>query len=262
MAKGKLSGIVASQNMMAGDVYDLWIRTDIAKEAKAGQFLGVYPKNAATLLPRPISICEIGDNNDMIRLIYRVAGSGTREFSTYRAGDSVSLLGVLGNGFPVGKVKGKHVFLIGGGIGIPPLLELAKEIKTSDASALIDIFLGYRDNSLFLNDELAEYGKIHIASEDGSFGIKGNVMTAIEQSGLVPGIIMSCGPLPMLRAVKNYAAGLNIKAYLSLEERMACGVGACLGCVCKTTSKDHYSHVNNSRICTEGPVFEANFIVI
>jgi dihydroorotate dehydrogenase electron transfer subunit len=232
------------------------IKTELAQDAKAGQFVGVYPKNSATLLPRPISICEVCEHKHGIRLVYRIVGSGTSEFATYQVGDSVSLLGMLGNGFPVDEAVGKRAFLIGGGIGIPPLLELAKAITKAD------IFLGYKDSQLFLADELKAYGNIHIATEDGSTGTHGNVMDAIDNSGLKPDIIMACGPLPMLRAIKGYAATQKIKAYLSLEERMACGVGACLGCVCGTTEVDHHSHVHNARICTEGPVFEAGYVDI
>ena len=101
-----------------------------------------------------------------------------------------------------------------------------------------------------------------IASEDGSVGTKGNVIDAIKENNVTPDVIFSCGPMPMLRAIKNYAEEIDIPAYISLEERMACGVGACLGCVCKTTHKDHHSHVNNARICTDGPVFEAKEVEI
>ena len=92
--------------------------------------------------------------------------------------------------------------------------------------------------------------------------MKGNVLDAIKQSGVEGQIIYACGPLPMLKALKEYAKEKQIPAYLSLEERMACGVGACLGCVCNTSKKDHHSHVNNARICTEGPVFLADDIMI
>ena len=106
------------------------------------------------------------------------------------------------------------------------------------------------------------YGEVYVATEDGSKGTKGNVMDAIREQRLEADIIYACGPLPMLKALKEYALQKDIPAYLSLEERMACGVGACLGCVCKTTKKDHHSHVNNARICTDGPVFEARDIDI
>ena len=192
-----------------------------------------------------------------LRLVYRVAGKGTAEFSTCKAGDTLDLLGVLGNGFPVEKVKGKRVFLMGGGIGIPPLLELAKTVDERK-----QILLGYRNKDLFLEEDMARYGDVYIATEDGSVGTKGNVMDIIRAHALEADVIMACGPMPMLRAIKAYAAEKGIEAYISLEERMACGVGACLGCVCRTTHKDAHSHVHNARICTEGPVFEAGEVAI
>ena len=101
-----------------------------------------------------------------------------------------------------------------------------------------------------------------MATEDGSEGTKGNVMNAIEAKGLEADVFFACGPMPMLRAIKKYAADKGIKAYISLEERMACGVGACLGCVVKTKEVDHHSHVNNARICTDGPVYDAEDVEI
>jgi len=252
--------LVLTSTKIATNIFEMWIQTELAKEVKAGQFIGIYPKNSATLLPRPISICEVNEDKDKIRVVYRIAGSGTAEFATYRDGDTVKIIGILGNGFPVEEVDGKRVFLIGGGIGIPPLLELAKTVNGRALS--VDIFLGYRDSELFLADEMRVYGNIHIATEDGSVGVRGNVIDAIGVSGLTPDVIMACGPLPMLRAVKVYAEEVKVKAYISLEERMACGVGACLGCVCSTTSIDHHSHVNNARVCTEGPVFEVRDLEI
>ena len=109
---------------------------------------------------------------------------------------------------------------------------------------------------------MERYAAVHIATEDGSAGIKGNVLDVIGAGGLQGDIIMACGPMPMLRAVKRYAAENGIKAYISLEERMACGVGACLGCVCRTKEKDAHSHVRNARICTDGPVFPAEDVDI
>ena len=114
----------------------------------------------------------------------------------------------------------------------------------------------------YSKEDLEKYARLLIATEDGSAGTKGNVLTAMEEKKEEADVIMACGPMPMLRAIKAYAGDKKIKAYLSLEERMACGVGACLGCVCKTTRKDGHSHVNNTRICTEGPVFEAGEVDI
>lgn len=255
--KKKVKAKIVSQKQIAEQIYDLWLETKLAKDAHPGQFVAVYPHDQSTLLPRPISICEVCEDKKKLRLVYRVAGKGTAEFASYGAGDVLEILGVLGNGFPIDKAKGKQVFLIGGGIGIPPMLELAKQLHGKK-----QILLGYRDKDLFLQEDLARYGDVYVATEDGSVGTQGNVMDIIKSYGLQADVIMACGPMPMLRAIKKYAEEKEIKAYISLEERMACGVGACLGCVCRTTKTDAHSHVHNARICTDGPVFEAREVDI
>ena len=255
--KKKVKAKVVSQKQIADQIFDLWLETELAKNANAGQFIAVYPHNASTLLPRPISICEVDRAANRLRLVYRIAGKGTAEFSACKAGDTLEILGILGNGFPLEKAKGKRVFLMGGGIGIPPMLELAKELDADK-----QILVGYRNKDLFLEEDLAKYGNVYIATEDGSVGTKGNVMDAIRVNHISADVIMACGPMPMLRAIKQYAEEQGIEAYISLEERMACGVGACLGCVCRTKEVDHHSHVNNARICTDGPVFEAKEVEI
>ena len=237
-------------------IFELRIKTNIAKEAKPGQFVMVYPKDKSTILPRPISICEA--EGDLLRLVYRVAGKGTKEFSLYEENEDVTVMGPIGNGFPIEKALGKKAVLIGGGIGVPPILQLSKEIKAKEVTTV----LGYRNNDLFLKDDFDKYSNTVIATEDGSVGTKGNVLTAIREQGIECDVIFACGPMPMLRAIKQYAKEKNIEAYISLEERMACGVGACLGCVCKTVNKDEHSHVNNARVCTEGPVFLASEVDI
>lgn len=276
--KKKTIGVVISQKMIAPAIYDLWIKTDLAKDARPGQFVGVFPKDKSTLLPRPISICEVNEDKTALRLVYRIAGQGTAEFSKWNAGEEVALLGVLGNGFPLEKAQGKKVFLMGGGIGIPPMLELAKALgpgaakgldagtdesaASKEGAAKVCSIMGYRDAQTFLRPDLEQYGEVVIATEDGSVGTKGNVMDAIRENALTADVIFACGPMPMLRAIKAYAAEQGIPAYISLEEHMACGVGACLGCVVKTKEVDHHSHVNNARICTDGPVFEAGEVEI
>lgn len=255
--KQKSTAAVISQQEIAPGIYDMWLATDLAASARPGQFIGVYPKDRSALLPRPISICEVSGDQKSLRIVYRIAGQGTAEFSGYGEGESVQVLGCLGNGFPVEKGEGKKVFLMGGGIGIPPILQLAKEMKADK-----QIVVGYRDSNLFLSEDLAKYGAVYAATEDGSAGTKGNVMNAIEENGLEADMIFACGPMPMLRAIKQYAEVKGIPAYISLEEHMACGVGACLGCVVKTKNVDHHSHVHNARICTDGPVFEAQEVEI
>ena len=257
--KKKEAARVDRQQQIAPGIYDMWISTTLARQARPGQFISVYTQDKSVLLPRPISICETDAANGRLRIVYRVAGKGTAEFSGYEAGRRVDILGVLGNGSPLEKAEGKRVFLMGGGIGIPPMLALAKAVE---GAASVDVIVGYRDRELFLAEDLARYAPVHIATEDGSVGTKGNVMNVIEEEKLEVDVIFACGPMPMLRAVKQYAAQKGIEAYISLEERMACGVGACLGCVVRTRETDHHSHVNNARICTDGPVYAAEDVEI
>lgn len=251
---------VLSTAKLAEGIYEMWLATDMAQEKGAGRFIALYPKNKATLLPRPISICERDAERGALRIVYRVAGEGTKEFSSYREGDTADILGVLGNGYPLEQAEGKTALLMGGGIGIPPLLELAKELNA--LSCKVQIVLGYRDAQLFLRQDMEQYGEVYVATEDGSIGTEGNVLDAVRENGLRADLIYACGPMPMLRAIKKYAAEVKIPAWISLEERMACGVGACLGCVCKTVKEDAHSHVHNARICTDGPVFLAEDVDI
>lgn len=259
MGKIKQRALVISQEGVAENIYSMWIKTDIAKEAKCGQFITVYTKDASKLLPRPISICEI--KADSLRIVYRIVGAGTAEFAGYKAGDSIDIMGPLGNGFPVNAPSAKSsdgIIVIGGGIGVPPMLETVKQLSAlSDENKKIDIVLGYRNNELFLYDEFKALGNVHIATDDGSVGTKGTVIDAIKEQGVSGRTIYACGPKPMLRAIKEYALSNGITAWISMEERMACGIGACLGCVCKTTETDDHSKVKNARVCADGPVFNA-----
>ena len=140
-------------------------------------------------------------------------------------------MGPLGNGYTL-KNEGRAL-LIAGGIGIPPMLELAKTLQCEKT-----IVVGYRDSETFLVSDLENYGQVYIATEDGSVGTKGNVMDAIRENGLGGDMIYSCGPTPMLRAIKAFALENNIECQISLEEKMACGIGACLACVCKSKDVD------------------------
>jgi len=245
----KKLALIEENTRIAQDVYSMWLTApDIAETAKPGQFVSLYCKDGSKLLPRPISICEIDQMKGRVRLVYRVVGKGTEEISQSKTGDTIEAMGPLGNGFIL---EGKKALLIGGGIGIPPMLELAKQLNCEKTAVL-----GYRDIT-FLEEEFLPYCNVVISTEDGSKGTKGNVIDAIKANGLDADIIFACGPTPMLRGIKSYALEHGITAQLSLEERMACGIGACLGCVCKTKEVDHHSNVKNKRICKDGPVFYA-----
>ena len=237
----KENALILSQEEIASGIFSLWLKTEASCQAKPGQFISMYTNDGSRLLPRPISICEIDRDKGALRVVYRVTGpgTGTEIFSRMKAGDVIPVIGPLGNGFPLERAEGKRVFLIGGGIGVPPILELAKQLNCEKKQ----IIVGYRDQETFLRQEFEENGELYISTEDGSEGTRGNVM------------IYACGPTPMLRALQVYAAEKGAECYLSLEERMACGIGACLACVCKTKEKDSHSNVNNKRICKDGPVF-------
>lgn len=252
----KETAIVLSQECIGTGVYSMWIKTKAASEAVAGQFISVYCKDKTKLLPRPISICQVNKEEGSLRIVYRVVGGGTTEMSGYKAGDTVEIIGPLGNGFM--QRVGKKAILIGGGIGIPPMVQLAAELREK---AEVQIVAGYRDE-LFLTKELEQSGKLFIATEDGSTGTKGTVIDAIRQQAVAGDVIYACGPTPMLKAIKEYALENGIECQLSLEERMACGIGACLACVCQSKEKDSHSNVNNKRICKDGPVFPAEEVIL
>ena len=251
MAKVKIKSTVAEQKKLAEGIYSMWLLAEeIAVQAKPGQFISVYSNDKSRVLPRPISICEIDREQGKLRIVYRVVGKGTEEFSKALAGDTFEILGPLGNGFPLEEAKGKRVLMVGGGIGVPPMLQTAKE---AEAEAVI--VSGYRNNDLFLKEELENAGSLYIATEDGSVGTKGNVLDAIRENDIQADVMFACGPTPMLRALKQYAEEKNMPCWISMEEKMACGIGACLACVCQSKDVDAHSHVHNKRICKDGPVF-------
>ncbi|WP_051437710.1 dihydroorotate dehydrogenase electron transfer subunit [Eubacterium xylanophilum] len=231
---------------LTADIYSLRIVSkEMAEQAKPGQFVSLYCGDHDNLLPRPISICEIGE--DELRLVYRVVGKGTKEFSGLKAGDEIEVMGPLGNGFPV---EGEAPILVGGGIGIPPMLELAKRFEGKAT-----VVLGYRDADNFLLEDFEKVAKVYIATDDGSVGTHGTVVDAMKENVLTGDRVYSCGPTPMLRGIKAFGLENDIKTYISMEEKMACGIGACLACVCNSTEVDGHSKVKNKRICKDGPVF-------
>ncbi len=258
---------IVSKKELCEGIFDIRLRTEIAKDAKAGQFVLVFPNDPSRLLGRPLCICEA--DGDELRIVFRISGLGTKEISGISEDEEIMIEGPLGNGWNIKAAVGKEVLLLCGGIGAPALLQLAKKLGSQKGKEggpkNVKAVLGYRNASMntFLAGDFENAGaEVVIASDDGSVGIKGNVIEAAGEKDIDCDVIFACGPMPMLKAVKSFAEGKKIPAYISLEERMACGVGACLGCVVKTAAKDAHSHVNNARICTEGPVFEASEVIL
>lgn len=227
---------------------------EIAGAAKAGQFVHIQVEGKT--LRRPISICEINKSVGTIRLVFDIRGEGTRWLSDKKKGEILNILGPLGNGFDLSEPNKKALF-VGGGMGTPPLLEAAKVFNGS-----ADALLGFKciDNSMLIDDFNKVCSRVKTMSDDGSLGEKGFV-TSLLSDRLKSNrydVVYSCGPTAMLKAVSKIALDNNIECFVSMEERMACGVGACLGCACKVKKNDQeiYKHV-----CKDGPVFNAKEIV-
>ena len=193
--KSREFAVVAEQTEIASGIFSLWLETEsIAKEAVPGQFVSVYSKDKSRMLPRPISICEADKENGKLRLVYRVVGEGTDEFSHLTKGDQLEIIGPMGNGFPL---KGEKPLLMGGGIGVPPMVQLGKTLKANGCTQ-VQTIAGYRDE-LFLTEELGASGVFYVATEDGSAGTKGNVLDAVREQGIEADVIYACGPKPMQR---------------------------------------------------------------
>ena len=268
MSREKESAKILTNDMLSDGIYSMWLECNAAKTAKAGQFISVYMNDKSKLLPRPISICEI-DAGGKLRIVYRVVGKGTADLSTYRPGDNVDILGPIGNGYELAMCEAQSLsdksftndeltvdentvaLILGGGIGIPPMLGLARELKCKKV-----IVAGYRNaNELFLTEQLEAEGEFHLSTDDGSTGYYGTVLDLVKAEGIKADMIFACGPKPMLKGVKALGEEWKVPTYISMEERMACGVGACLGCVCKSREVDSHSKVKNKRVCVDGPVF-------
>ena len=238
---------VVSQETLATDVYSLVLEApEIASQAIAGQFVSVYTHDGSKMLPRPISLCGIDREAGTLRLVYRVVGFGTKEFSQLAAGDTVDILGPLGNGFIMPTGKSQKYLLVGGGVGVAPLLYFGKLIK--DFGAEVTFLLGARKATDLLElDEFAKIGKVCITTEDGSAGEVGFVTNHSVLENEKFDMISTCGPKPMMVSVARFAKKAGVECEVSLENKMACGVGACLCCVEKTTE-------GNQCVCKDGPV--------
>ena len=246
MSKQVVNGKIIGQGEIASMIFKMIIEApEVAENAKCGQFVNVYPESKSTLLPRPISICEVGETT--ITLVYGVVGEGTKEFSKLVTGDTIRISSALGNGYDVQEALVS--VLVGGGIGVPPLVELAKHIPGEKIAVL-----GFRDEP-FLVKELENLGvKVYVATDTGKVGFKGNVIELIKAEGIKGDYFYSCGPKVMLKALAAYCAEVDVPVQVSLEERMGCGYGACVGCVCKTKANTEKGF-EHKKVCKDGPVF-------
>ena len=250
-----IKAVVLQNRKLEDGIFDMCLSApEIASEVKAGQFVNLYTGKGELLLPRPISICEYDKEKETLRLVYQVVGKGTALFSNLQTGDSIKVLGPLGNGFSYTKSPQNHV-LIGGGIGVPPMLQLAKELNGE-----VQVFIGAKSRPI-LTQDFQNYGvSVSVATDDGSVGFHGNVVSLLRTCAIQPSQVYACGPTPMLRAVASWAHEKQLCAQLSMEERMACGIGACVGCAVKI-QREGAQDWQYLKVCKDGPVFLSSEVV-
>lgn len=240
---------VLSNRCIAQGVYELRLNWGETPAVQPGQFVHIkIPGDSGRILRRPISICRM--QGQVMTLVYQIAGEGTRLLALVFPGQQLDCMGPLGQGFPVEQTV-RRAAVVGGGIGAAPLLELA----AVNSQITFDIYLGFRTAELaYAVEEFAKCGTVHLYTDDGSLGEKGfateGLRRALREKDYQA--VYACGPQPMLKSLQQVTNGSGIPCYASLEERMACGVGACLGCVCKIKTDGGWHH---QRVCADGPVF-------
>ena len=239
---------------LAPGVFDFRIRNrEFAEAAQPGQFAHLLVPGKT--LRRPISICDADKRAGTLRLVFEVRGEGTEILSHYKVGESLDVLAPLGHGFTVGDTSRKAVF-VGGGIGVPPLLYTAKQFGPNAT-----VIIGYRNrDAVILQKDFEDAGcRVILHTDDGSAGRGGFVTESYREVLKGQEQVFACGPAPMLKAVASLAQEKGVPCQISLEERMGCGVGACLVCACKIRRADEsegYLHV-----CKDGPVFDAKEVL-
>ncbi len=244
-------GKVLTNTAVAQDIFDMHLYApDIADTAVPGQFLHIL---CGGFLRRPISVCCTDMDKGLVRIMYEIKGEGTAWLSERSPGDRLNILGPLGNGFPI--MEGKRSVIVGGGIGVPPLLHLAGHMENAMA------ILGFRSKPhVILEQEFEEWtSSVHITTNDGSYGTNGLVTDKLREVLLAneTDVIYACGPTVMLKAVAALAREMNTECYVSLEQRMACGIGACLGCACMAQVNGDMNYLH---VCKDGPVFAAEVV--
>ena len=244
---------IVCRKQLTDTMFDFTVEAPkIAEGASCGQFANIVADSKT--LRRPISICEKDAEKGTLRFVFDVRGEGTKIISQKKEGEEFDIFGPLGNGFK--PLEGaKKVIVVGGGIGVPPLLETAKAYGGAQVIAL----LGFRDaEHVILEEDFKKYADTYIATDDGSYG-HGGFVTELLREQLEKGdvdIIHACGPIPMLKLIAESAAQFNVPCQVSLEERMGCGIGACLVCACKikVAQGDGWTY---KHVCKDGPVFNS-----
>lgn len=254
---------ILKQEQLAAGIFRMTLEAPgIAAEAAPGQFVNLYSDDKTRLLPRPISICDMDPQAGLLILIYAVVGKGTQEMAEKKAGDTIRVMGPLGKGFPLEAAeKADEIFIVGGGLGMPPLLYLSRMLNRPDRTR---IFLGFRSQA-WMGAEFEPYGTVYMTSDDGSTGYRGNVLQRIkaylaEQTEPLSRVLYACGPLPMMDAVQqHFMEDCTMDLWFSLEERMGCGFGACAGCPAKLRMPD--GSVKREGVCKLGPVFPGKAVI-
>lgn len=243
---------VSSISEIALDTIEMKLKNSyISQHAQPGQFVHLLTNNHT--LRRPISIANIDRNSDVITILFKKIGSGTKELASFVPGMFIDALGPCGNGFDMQQPAHSTALLIGGGIGIPPLYYLGKELVKQNVNVIS--VLGFQTKkSVFYEQQFQALGKTYVVTDDGSYGKQGRVTDILKDVDAIDRYY-SCGPLPMLQAVATKLP--NKEGYLSFEERMGCGVGACFACVIKTADASGYK-----KICKDGPVFAAEEVIL
>ena len=234
---------ILSNEALTDSVYKMVLGGDTSAITAPGQFVNI--KLDGLFLRRPISVCDYDDK--ALTIIYKVVGKGTAAMSGMKTGEKLDILTGLGNGYDL-SISGNAPVLLGGGVGVPPMYNLAKKLVAQEKS--VSVILGFNTKSeVFYENEFRALGcDVQVTTVDGSYGKKGFVTDALPEQYTY---FYTCGPEPMLKAV--YKA-TNTSGQMSFEERMGCGFGACMGCSCKTLT-------GYKRICKEGPVMKKEEIL-
>lgn len=249
--------LVLTNEQVATDIFKMNLYAkECFKDAKAGQFVNLYTGDPSMLLPRPISICD--SEKDTLTLVFRVAGKGTNLFSHLKTGDHVKVSTPLGNGYNLETLKLNEIaLLVGGGVGIPPMVKLARELW--DKSCNVIAVLGFKDEPFLVEEFIKWDANVYICTDSGSAGFKGNVVELLRQKNIRANASFACGPKIMLKNLNEYSKEKNMPLFVSLEERMGCGFGACVGCA--VDIKDENGEISKKKVCKDGPVFKASEVV-